>query len=127
MANRLTINFGLASPDPGSYRVKYWPASNPANITTITVTSSPAVVDGLEECFYNGSVEAICGQNSYSTPQLFFGRCPYQVLTYTPCALVSEGGNITPSDVYLADGVTDVATGVQLYDKYGNAFEFVLP
>lgn len=121
MANILTINFGLANPDPGNYRIKFWPASNPSNVITSFVSTSPLVITGLSECLYNGTIESVCTTGGYSTPQTFSAQCPYSSLSYIPCALSTSLGNITPSDIYLEDGITDVTTGVQLYNSSGNA------
>jgi hypothetical protein len=61
MANQLTITFTAASPAPsGGYLVRYWPTSNPANIQTTTVASSPAVITGLTATSYTGTIESIC-------------------------------------------------------------------
>lgn len=120
MAYTLTIYFGLANPDAGNYRIKYWPVSNPSSITTVFSASSPVVVPGLSECAYDGTVESACQGNNYSAPQSFsITNCPGGSISYTPCALVSSNG-LTPSNIYLAPGVTDIAPGVQLYDSNGN-------
>ena len=61
MANQLTITFTAASPAPsGGYLVRYWPTSNPSNIQTTTVSSSPAVITGLSATSYTGTIESIC-------------------------------------------------------------------
>lgn len=61
MANELTISFTAASPAPsGGYLVRYWPTSNPTNIQTTTVTSSPAVISGLTATSYTGTIESVC-------------------------------------------------------------------
>ena len=120
MAYTLTIYFGLANPDAGNYRIKYWPVSNPTSITTVFSTTSPVVVPGLSECAYDGTVESACQGNNYSAPQSFsISSCPGGPISYTPCALVSSN-NLFPGDIYLAPGVNDVVPGVQLYDANGN-------
>jgi hypothetical protein len=61
MANQLSISFTEASPVPsGGYLVRYWPTSNPTNIQTTTITGSPAVITGLSETSYAGTIESIC-------------------------------------------------------------------
>ena len=56
MANTLTISFTAASPTPtNGYRVKYWPTSDPTNITTVSPnpTSSPVTISGLAQNAYS--------------------------------------------------------------------------
>ena len=68
MANQLTITFTAASPAPsGGYLVRYWPTSNPANIQTTTVASSPAVITGLTATSYTGTIESICSFGNSTT------------------------------------------------------------
>lgn len=120
MAYKLTINFTPANPDSGNYRIKIWPPNNPTNVTTSYTIASPLVLNGLSECAYDGTVENACEGNIYSTPQPFsISICPNAPVSYTPCALQSSN-NLTPSDIYLAPGVTDIAPGVTLYDVNGN-------
>lgn len=69
MANTLTVTF--TSTGSGPYRVKYWPMSNPANITTVIVSTSPFVVNNLTETSYSGSIEASKGNNEYCDPIFF--------------------------------------------------------
>lgn len=84
MPYTLTINFTLATPDSGSYRVRYWPTSNPNNITTITVVGSPVVLTDLTECSYAGTLESDCGGNTYSEAQQFtVENCPPPYYYYT--------------------------------------------
>lgn len=74
MANTLTINFAEVSPSPqGGYRVTYWPTNSPASAIVVTPnpTSSPVTITGLTGTSYSGSVEAVCGGGTYSTPTLF--------------------------------------------------------
>lgn len=67
----LTINFNPSNPDFGFYRVKYWPTSDPTNITTTNVFTSPFVVYNLPECSYAGTLETNCGDGQYSVAQSF--------------------------------------------------------
>lgn len=74
MPNTLTITFAETTPDPqGGYRVTYWPTNSPASATVITPnpTSSPVTITGLNGTSYSGSVEAVCGGGTFSTPTLF--------------------------------------------------------
>jgi hypothetical protein len=68
----LSITFPAASPTPSmGYRVKYWPTSNPSNVTTaITATNSFTAV-GLAATSYSGTVEASCGGGSFGSPRSF--------------------------------------------------------
>lgn len=121
----LTVNFTLSSPDAGNYRIKYWPQNNPSNITTDFTTSSPYVMTYLAECSYAGTIESACAGGLYSAPQSFsVSNCPNEPVSFTPCALVSSNG-LTPSQIYLGAGVTDIATGVQLYDSNGGVITTV--
>lgn len=118
MPYTLTINFTLANPNSGNYRIKYWPQNNPSNITTTTAYGTPFSIYNLNECAYSGTIETTC-IGMFSTAQPFsVSICP-NVVSYTPCALVSSNG-LTPSDIYLESGVTDIAPGVQLYDSNRN-------
>jgi len=66
MAYTLNINFPPTVPAPAlGYRVRYWPVSNPASISTLVVAAPPAVVIGLTEFQYAGDVSVICGLNNY--------------------------------------------------------------
>ena len=71
MPYTLTINFTPSSPDIGVYRLRYWPTSNTANITTMTVFASPVTIYDLTECSYSGTLETDCDDGSYSVVQQF--------------------------------------------------------
>jgi len=118
MPYTLTIHFTLPVAHTGNYRIKYWPNNNPSSVTTVSVNSSPYIVAGLSECAYDGTIETEC-VGIYSSAQPFSINVCSALISYTPCALVSSN-NLTPSDIYLAGGVTDIATGVTLYDVNGN-------
>ena len=71
MPNAITLSWTPQNPEPaGGYRIKYWPTSNPANITTVSpnVTGSMYTITGLVEGSYAGTIEADCGGGFYSTP-----------------------------------------------------------
>lgn len=70
MGYKLTITFTPPSPDPGSYRVTYWPTVSPSTTTTIFVTGSPVVLYDLPYNSYAGTVESFCG-SQYSTVENF--------------------------------------------------------
>lgn len=89
MSNTLTISFTAASPVPANgYRVKYWPISDPSNITTVSPnpTSSPVVISGLPQNSYAGTVEADCGGGSYSSVSSFSANLSGNCLTGTTLA-----------------------------------------
>lgn len=89
MANTLTITFTAASPAPANgYRVKYWPVSDPSNITTVSPnpTSSPVVISGLPQNSYAGTVEADCGGGNYSSINSFSSNLGGNCLTGTTLA-----------------------------------------
>ena len=74
MSYSLTISWTAASPAPAfGYRIKYWPASNPSNITTVipNVSGTTYTISGLTETAYIGTVEADCGGENYSFAQSF--------------------------------------------------------
>jgi hypothetical protein len=74
MSYSLNINWTAASPVPANgYRVKYWPTSNPASITTVTpnVSGTSHTISGLAGTSYSGTVEASCGGGNFSTAQNF--------------------------------------------------------
>jgi hypothetical protein len=124
MPKVLTVDFNLATPDTGSYRVKFWPNNDTNNITTTLVQSSPFIAYDLNYCAYSGTIESVCPGGIYSAPQSFtVNLCPSSI-SYTPCSLISSD-NLSPSAIYLAPGVTDVAPGVQLYNVNGGAIQTV--
>ena len=91
MSQTLTISFAQITPTPAAgYRIKYWPVSNPTNITTLTATSSPKLITGLSEYSYAGTVEVGCGANIYSTAQ------PFTATAVNTCVLGTsfQGGKI---------------------------------
>ena len=70
----LSITFPATTPAPSlGYRIKYWPTSNPTDITTTTTSTNSLTVPNLMEISYTGTVEAICGGGNYSTPVSFTG------------------------------------------------------
>jgi len=93
MANQLTITFTAASPAPsGGYLVRYWPTSNPSNIQTTTVASSPAVINGLSATSYTGTIESICSFGN-STRVSFEDQVCQLVLSLTSTVPTNQGGN----------------------------------
>lgn len=74
MSYTLNITWTAASPAPANgYRVKYWPASDPSNITTVVpnVSGTSYQITGLLGTSYSGTVESDCGGGSYSSAQNF--------------------------------------------------------
>jgi hypothetical protein len=101
MPYSLTINF---TPPTGNgyqfvteYRVKYWPTSSPANVSTVSTTAFPLVLTDLNFTSYSGTIEAKCG-SVFGTPRPFgpiviassgggggtptTPACPYRVVLY---------------------------------------------
>jgi hypothetical protein len=68
----LTVTFPAATPAPSlGYRIKYWPISNPTNITTATSATTTFVATGITGTGFAGTVEAICGGGNYGAPRPF--------------------------------------------------------
>ena len=68
----LNITFPAASPAPSSgYRVKYWPTTEPSNITTAITSTNSLSVPGLTGISYTGTVEASCGSGTFGSPRSF--------------------------------------------------------
>jgi hypothetical protein len=67
----LTLTWTAASPAPANgYRIKYWPTSTPASISTISPNpiASPYTINGLDELTaYTGTIESSCEGAAYST------------------------------------------------------------
>lgn len=67
----LTLTWTAASPAPANgYRIKYWPTSTPASISTVSPNpiASPYTITGLaESTAYTGTIEASCSGAAYST------------------------------------------------------------
>ena len=93
MANQLTITFTAASPAPtGGYLVRTWPTSNPSNIQTTTVASSPAVITGLSATSYTGTIESICSFGN-STRISFEDQVCELALSLNSTVPTNQGGN----------------------------------
>lgn len=119
MPYTLSVTFTLANPNPGSYRVKYWPVSNPTNITTVLVSSSPFVVYNLPEDAYAGTIEASCGNNTYSTAQSFSAPTYYyynvsKFNCSNGCAQVGSTG------AFVARSTTSLSLSNGYYYKVGS-------
>lgn len=122
MPYTLTVNFNTPTTGIAStgYRAKYWPVSNPTNISTVIISSSPFQVAGLTECCYAGTIETICGSGQYSTPQNFSANFDYYYYTATKfdcgnsCAQVGASGSI------VARSSTFLSPGNALYFKSGS-------
>jgi hypothetical protein len=74
MPSTLTISWSATTPAPSlGYRVKYWPVSNPTNISEVTPypTGTSTTITGLTEVSYGGTVEGACGAGNFSSPQSF--------------------------------------------------------
>lgn len=71
-----------------------------SNITNLAIQNSNDVIDTFNNCF-------TCN-----------GNAPYIPITniYTPCVFVNTGG-LASSDVYVANGVVDIAPSVILYNS----------
>jgi len=67
----LTLTWTAASPAPANgYRIKYWPTSTPATISTVSPNpiASPYTITGLtDSTAYSGTIEASCVGAAYST------------------------------------------------------------
>lgn len=92
MSNTLTITFPTTSPAPvNGYQISYWPTSTPGDIQTVTVFNSPAVISGLTEYKYEGTVQALCR-----------GEFTSNTLTIPPsnpvCQLIATVENVVPPD-----------------------------
>lgn len=85
-----------------------------------------ATCGNTEQCFDNISPTATPTTNDiiavYSSCATCTGGTGYNVITtfYNPCTINSTNG-LASSDVFLVSGVSDVSTGVVLYDSSGNA------
>lgn len=68
----LTVTFPAATPAPSlGYRIKYWPTSNPTNITIAISATNTFIALGVTGTAFQGTVEAICGGGVYGTPKPF--------------------------------------------------------
>jgi predicted phage tail protein len=68
----LSITFPAVTPTPSlGYRVKYWPTSNAALVTTATTATNSFTVSGLTATSYTGTVEASCGGGNYGSTRSF--------------------------------------------------------
>jgi hypothetical protein len=113
----LTITFTPASPTPANgYRVKYWPTSNPTNITTVSPnpTSSPITITGLAQNSYSGTVEAACGGGNYSSVTSFSANVVGNCLTGTTMASGNCSGGQT-NTFTLASGYSATVTMTGYY------------
>lgn len=116
MPNTLTISFTPASPTPAAgYRVKYWPADNPASITTVSPnpTSSPVLITGLTGTSYVGTIEASCGGGQYSTAVPFTASTPGTTGTITVInsSATATISSFTPAWFYIDLGAIPLPAG----------------
>lgn len=92
----LSITFPAVTPTPSlGYRVKYWPTSNPALVTTATTATNSFTVSGLTATSYSGTVEASCGGGNYGSTRSFVANTVSVVSAsagFQPCT----GGTIDP-------------------------------
>lgn len=98
--------------------------STNANLHTLNVVvKAPASVTGTITCYNN--ITNLAAQNSndvidtYANCFICNGNAPYVQLTqyYTPCTF--NGGGTLIGDVYVQNGVVDIASGVSLFDSQG--------
>ncbi len=86
----LSISFTPASPSPANgYRIKYWNVNTPGSVTTVSpnVSSSPAVISGVADGCYAGTIEAACSGGQYSTPVNFNACSALSCITGTNSAV----------------------------------------
>lgn len=117
MSNTLTVTFTPANPTPANgYRVKYWPTSDPTNITTVSPnpTSSPVTISGLAQNSYSGTVEAACGGGNYSSIASFNANLVGGCLTGTTMATTNCSSGQT-STFTLGSGYTATVTMAGYY------------
>lgn len=126
MPYTLTVNFTLPSPNPGSFRVKYWPVSSPSTITTVLVSASPVTIQNLTEPEYAGTIESSCGSGQYSSAQSFTATAPNTTM-YINCGYGNtESEACTDSSVNHRTLYSNCASGTfgpgcnVFTDPYGN-------
>ncbi len=97
----LTVNFTLAATAPvGGYLVQYNPVGKKDQLVSKTVTATPAVFTGVDAGSYEGSVQAVCGGGTLSTPVTFTATLadtkPFIISGATPSAScgVSASGSL---------------------------------
>jgi hypothetical protein len=87
----LTITFATVTPAPPSgYRVRYWPTGSPLDVTELNTTTSPVAISVLGYS-YEGTVEASCGDGSYSAAQSF----TVTLSTTDPCYAYYNNTSVT--------------------------------
>jgi hypothetical protein len=116
MSYSLTINFTPPTGNGyqfvnGDYRIKYWPTSSPANVSTVFTRAFPLVLTDLNSTSYSGTIEAKCG-DIYGSPRSFgpvviagsgggggtTPACPYRVVLYEDESVsypIGASGNAT--------------------------------
>lgn len=105
--------------------------STTSNLHTLNViVKAPASVTGTVTCYNN--ITNLAAQNSndvidtYANCFICNGNAAYVQLVnfYNPCSF-NGGGVVLESDVYVQNGVVDVAPGVILYNSQGQALTTV--
>lgn len=120
MSYTLTVNFTLATPDPGSYRVRFWPVSNPAAITVRVVSTSPFVETGLLESAYAGTIEASCGGGQYSSAQSFSTAYDFYYYTATKYDCLASCAQVGTTDEFVVRSAVALTPASNLYYKVGD-------
>lgn len=100
--------------------------STNATLHTQNVVVKALGLNSTQQCFNNIVNNAPVNSNdvidTYNNCFTCNGGSAFVALTtyYNPCTFVATGG-IIDSDVYVANGVTDITIGVQLYNSIGQA------
>jgi hypothetical protein len=113
----LTVSFTPpVSPPANGYRVRYWLASDPSNIFTVSPnpSSSPVNITGLSGSAYQGTIEADCGAGLYSSLTTFSSFIADPCTSGTTLATANCSSGQT-STFTLATGFS---TTVNLYGFY---------
>lgn len=120
MPYTLTIGFSAASPAPANgYVVTYWPVNDPANVQTVNVAGSPAVITGLSAFEYTGNVKSTCGAGFYSSLKTFSVARPATVNFYNE-PYSKNFNNTHAAGYFLSHGLKINADHYFSYNFYAN-------
>ena len=118
----LTISFTPVSPAPANgYRVKYWNVNTPGTVITVSpnVSGSPAVISGVSEGCYAGTVEAACTGSQFSSPVSFNACSSLSCVTGTTSAVANCATGQTSTFTLASGNSVAVAMSGYFYSGTG--------
>lgn len=125
----INLTWSASVPAPASgYRIKYWPTTQPNNVTTVVpnVSGTSYTINNLTGSSYTGTIEASCGAGTFSSPVSWSATATVQTYYYYTGILC--GGGITTSFRSTQNNLADQGVIVKaLYNGQEQCFDTVTP